>query len=144
MKKNVVLAIAVIYIIAVVAVGVFGISVRIPEQITYIDRVECVSDGYRTYEDNPGKLELGYDGYISKVYSEGLEVVIHCAIYPQNPTNDDLIYIYDESSTTYKLEIRDDGTAVVKFHCPGTAIITIKAEDTKGASTKIDVIAFEF
>ena len=144
MKKSVVLTIAIIYIVAVVAVGVFGISVRIPEQIVYVDKITCVSDGYKSYEDNQDKLALGYDGYISKTYSKGLKVVIQCAINPIDATNGDLIYIYDESrSDVYTVEVRPDGTAVVSFHQSGSAIITIKAADSKGVSTKIEIYAFE-
>ena len=142
MKKNVVLAIAVIYIIAVVAVGVFGISVRITDPIIYVEKVECVSDGYKSYEGNPDKLAMGYDGYIMRAYSEGLEVVIHCTITPLEATNKDLEYIYDENSSTYDVFVNEnDGTATVKFKRSGTAIITINAADGKGAGLRVEIIA---
>lgn len=136
-KKSVVLAISVIYVLAIVVVGFIGMKMKAYNPTIYVDSIQCISEGYTEYLDQQNNA----DGYISTIYSEGLKVLIKCKISPDNATTTKLKYDYDQTSQTFKLQVNDDGTAVVEFLKGGTATITIKSMDSVGKKLVIDIIA---
>lgn len=137
MKKSVILAISVIYILAIVVVGFIGMKMKAYNPTIYVESITCISDGYKEYPDDQNNA----DGYIATVYSEGLKVLLKCKISPDNATSKKLEYNYDKTSQTFKLVVNEDGTATIEFLKGGTATITIKATDNTGKKLVVNIIA---
>ena len=101
MKKSVIITIIVIYVLAIVVVGFIGLKMKVYDEQKYVEKIECISDGYKDYDPNTetglAKIHAGYIGYIKKDYKSGLKVEIKCRITPDNATHKNLEYIYDEN-----------------------------------------------
>ena len=148
MKKSVIITIIVIYVLAIVVVGFIGLKMKVYDEQKYVEKIECISDGYKDYDPNTetglAKIHAGYIGYIKKDYKSGLKVEIKCRITPDNATHKKLEYIYDENSTIYKLTTNSDGTATIEFLTGGVATIIIRSTDSKQTQIKIEVSAFDW
>ena len=64
MKKSVVFAIAVIYLIAIIVVGFLGQALKVYNENIYVERITCISDDYKPYKENSNEYKDGYIGYI--------------------------------------------------------------------------------
>ena len=76
MKKSVIITIIVIYVLAIVVVGFIGLKMKVYDEQKYVEKIECISDGYKDYDPNTetglAKIHAGYIGYIKKDYKSGL------------------------------------------------------------------------
>lgn len=59
MKKSVIITIIVIYVLAIVVVGFIGLKMKVYDEQKYVEKIECISDGYKDYD--PNTENLGYD-----------------------------------------------------------------------------------
>ncbi len=148
MKKSVIITIMVIYILAIVVVGFIGIRLKVYNEQKYVEKIECISDGYKNYDSTTttgaSKIEAGYVGYIRADYQTGLKVEIKCRITPDNATNKKLEYIVDDKPSIYQLTTNSDGTATIEFFKGGVATVIIRATDSKQTQIKIEISAFDW
>lgn len=143
MKKSVVFAIAVIYLIAIIVVGFLGQALKVYNENIYVERITCISDDYKPYKENSNEYKDGYIGYIQPdKYEEGLQVLIKCRVEPANATYKNLQYISTDTSIC-TIEMQDDGTAIANFIKAGTVTIIIKATDNGGEQIKIKIITHD-
>lgn len=84
MKKSVIITIIVIYVLAIVVVGFIGLKMKVYDEQKYVEKIECISDGYKDYDPNTetglAKIHAGYIGYIKKDYKSGLKVEINVVL----------------------------------------------------------------
>ena len=50
MKKSVIITIIVIYVLAIVVVGFIGLKMKVYDEQKYVEKIECISDGYKDYD----------------------------------------------------------------------------------------------
>ena len=143
MKKSVVFAIAVIYLIAIIVVGFLGQALKVYNENIYVDSIECISDDYKPYKENSAEFKEGYIGYIQPdEYEDGLQVLIKCRVEPANATYKDLQYISADTSIC-TIEKQEDGTAIATFKKAGTVTVIIKSTDTGNEQIKNKIITFD-
>lgn len=147
MKKSVVVAIGIVYIIAIVVLGLFGQKLHVYDPIVYANSVVCHSENYKEYPEDQ-KDNKNADGFIlySK-FTKGMKVELKCQALPNDATNRDLIYIYDaqkynEDIVTFKKN--SDYTASFTFHQAATFTVIVKSADSKGARLRIKIIINDF
>ncbi len=144
MKKSVILVIAVVYLVSIILVGFYGINVKVYNETTYVEYIDCLTEGYTPYDpNNPDELafiEEGKDGYISYKYTEGLVVNLKCVARPDDATNKKLKYTTSDTNVTIS-DIKNDGTVDITFNSSGAAIITVTAEDGRDATLIIVIRA---
>jgi hypothetical protein len=110
MKKSVILTISIIYILAIVIVGFLGIALKVYNEQVYVEQIKCISEGYIEKPDDPN-----CNGEIVAELNQ--EIVIKCQALPDNASNPNFRYDYDESGLgeKYEIVINADGTCTVKL-----------------------------
>lgn len=145
MKKSVVLAIGVIYVLAIVIVGLIGIKMHIYDAIVYVNEIVCESDDYNAYDVDDEAYKQGYSGYIQCEYSANVKVLVKCKYLPENANafngSTPFHYSYDTTSTIYTVTVNGDGTCTVEFLKEGACELIINAQDNNHATLKIKIIA---
>ena len=123
MKKSVILTISIIYILAIVVVGFLGIALKVYNEKVYVEKIICITDGYKEVENKE------YDGKIE--VKKNQEVVIKCQVEPDNATNPILRFDFDDSElgTLFTFVENGDGTWTIKMLDTGTVYIDIVPTD---------------
>ncbi len=146
MKKSVVIAIGIVYIVAIIVVGLFGQKLHIYDPTIYAERVICQSEDYKEYTEEE-KEKRKADGCITKVgFSVGMKVELKCQVLPNNATYKELNYLYDQTQFNdeiVKLQVNEDYTASLTFYEDTTVTVTVKADDGKGARLRIKIIVLD-
>ena len=57
MKKSVVFAIAIIYLIAIIVVGFMGQALKVYNENIYVENIECISEDYKAYKSNSNEFK---------------------------------------------------------------------------------------
>lgn len=139
MKKSVILTILIIYVIAIFVVGLIGQKLKIYNPTVYVEKIECISEEYKEYDDSSTYKEKGYSGYINANYKEGLKVYIKCRVNPANATYKDLEYICESSICS--IEKDNDGYATLTFTNSGSVDVIVKTTDGQNKTLKIKINA---
>lgn len=129
MKKSVVVLLIVIYAAAIVFVNFFGMEFLAFNEVVYTESVECINSDM--IEHSTGEYK-----YAVVKYTPGVTYTIEHKVYPENATNKNVTYIYDENSI---MSISPLG--IVTFNEPTKRItdftIIIRTMDGKDRETKI-------
>lgn len=143
MKKSVIFAIVVIYILAIVVVGFLGQKLTVYNPKIDVEKIECTSEGYVNYDPNNPKdikwIEQHYVGKIELKYEQNMRILLKCRIYPANATEQNVEYICGNTqfgTITYN----EDGTAYLDILKAGTFDVKIQSTDHKKVSIKIKII----
>mgnify|MGYP003299401839 CR=1 FL=1 len=143
MKKSVVFAIAIIYLMAIIVVGFLGQALKVYNENIYVEQIECISEDYKPYKKTSKEFKEGYSGFILvDEYEEGLKVLIKCRVLPANATYKELDYFSTDTSIC-TIEKQTDGTAIAHFKKAGAATVVIKATDNGAVSIKINILAYD-
>lgn len=128
MKKTVIVIVAVIYVVSIFFVGLFGIQAQFDNLIIYTTKIECVN---RNRYDAKGQLlidvipatDKGVEGVNIKIYDfyqvfyeEGASFKIDWRVYPDDVTNSEVRFSHDENNFFY----------VVTENSPGRVQGTVK------------------
>ncbi len=130
MKKSVVILIALIYIAAVALVSFFGLQFKVFEEVIDVERIEITNEGQK-YSESQGD-------YIIVMPNEKGErrIKIDYHVYPDNATNKEVDFAYDESSVA-----TIDEYGVVTFTGKGMLKLRIIATDGSNAEDTILIIS---
>ena len=130
MKKSVVILIALIYIAAVALGSFFGLQFKVFEEVIDVERIEITNEGQK-YSESQGD-------YIIVLPNEQGErrVKIDYHVYPDDATNKEVDFAYDESSAA-----SIDEYGVVTFTKPGMLKVRIIATDGSNAEDTILIIS---
>lgn len=130
MKKSVIVLLIVIYIAAIVFVNFFGMEFLAYDKIVYAERVECINSDMVLHSSGEFK-------YAIVRYSPGVTYTIQHKVYPEDVTNKNVTYIYDEDNGVMSIS----PLGIVSFSEPTKRItdftITIRTLDGKERETTI-------
>ena len=130
MKKSVIILLLVIYISAIVFVNFFGMEFLSYDQVVYVERVECINSDMVPHSS-------GEYIWTKITYTEGVTYTIEHKVYPENATNNNVTYIYDEDNGIMTI----DQYGIVRFSKPKKRItdftIKIRSLDGKDRETTI-------
>ena len=130
MKKSVVILIALIYIAAVALVSFFGLQFKVFEEIIDVEKIEITNEGQK-YSESQG------DYIIVEPNEKGeRRIKIDYRVYPDNATNQEVDFAYDESKIA-----SIDEYGVVTFTKPGMLKVKIIAKDGSNAEDSILIIS---
>lgn len=133
MKKSVLLLIGIIYILAVATVSFFGLKVQIVGETVYINRIECINEDIKIYNDEKYIIVDYYDDP-----DNPLAVQLEWRIYPDNATKKLVSFVYDETSTV--ATVNKLGTVIFKESGAITVYITA-ADGSNNIVETVKVIA---
>lgn len=141
MKKSVIIAILIVYIASILAVGFFGIKMKVYDENVYVSSIECLSDNYKAYD------EIKKDGICGEIKVEfkekGMRIDLVCRCNPSNATNQDLEYRFDESNPVEFYKNSDyTGYFIINSGCD--FVVTIVAQDGHNASMKIRINVYDY
>ena len=139
MKKSTIITILIVYLAAILAVGFFGVKMKVYDEKVYATDIECLSENYKPYEESKDGVngEIKIDKYV-----HGMRIDLLCRCVPSNVTNSDLEYRYD---VTLPVEFTENPDHTGYFIINGSCnfVVTIVAEDGKNASMKIRIIVID-
>lgn len=112
MKKSVIFAIAVIYIISIVVVGLFGASIRGAPPTIYCDAIQIVDPTNSILTET--KVN-GADYGFTIDYQENLSFSIQAKVKPTNCSFPAVDYFYNTDQNEYIIEQEDNNVATIKL-----------------------------
>ena len=133
MKKSVIIAIFIIYILAIVTVGFVGIAAKAYEEVINVSEIVCLNENYKI---NTGTGD--YDIQIDLPQGEK-SITLICEARPTDASKKELDYYANKDQVT--LIKNSDGSCTVNFDDDLAYVtITVKATDRpKGATLKIRI-----
>lgn len=136
MKKSVIIAIGIIYILAILTVGFIGIAVRPYDEVIKVESIVCLNQDAKADTSGSGK----YDYEIVLPVNVDTVTLI-CEARPQNATVRTLSYSADKTEDQgVTLVMNKDGTCTVTLDSVFSTIVTVKADDRpNGAILKIRI-----
>lgn len=134
MKKSVIISIGIVYIIAILVVGLFGQKIHVYDPTVYATSIECKSENYVEYSPEE-KAKRNADGGITVQFVKGMRIDLKCQVVPNNTTNQDLDYNYerdkyDETKVLFK-ENADHTASFTFFENPRLFIVQVKSGDSR-------------
>jgi len=138
MKKSVIFTILIIYVFAIFIVGLIGQKLKVYEPTIFVEKIECISEDFKYYDENHMQAKKGYLGYITKnSFVVGMKVQIKCRVVPANATYKELNYICESKICTK--EVDSDGYLVLTFENSGSVDVIVQTTDGKPTSIKIKI-----
>lgn len=137
MKKPVILALAAVYVLSIVIVGIMGGAFRIYNPVVYVQQIECENAEKVDWKTEEERDSLG-DYYIFKT-KEGAEPLVFevkCNVLPLDATDKKIEFACeatDEYSMTFDA---NTGTATLIVNEPTTIYLYAKSSD----NTKVEII----
>ena len=128
MKKSVVILIALIFIASVVCVSFFGLQFKTFDEIIYVESIELLDENLKTNDQGEKYVVIYPDDKGERKYQ------IKYRVHPDNATDDDVIFAYDEQNTFATV----DENGVVTFTKKGAITVQIIAKDGS-AKTSITI-----
>ena len=154
MKKSSIIAVGLIFLIAVIVVGFFGGRLEVFEPTTYVEKIVWNATEYKqntlfrvTEYTQEEKVEnnINYDAelrYATFGEVKDLRLNSKFTVKPENSTNDKLKYYLNAQNVDVTLSVKDDNTVDVIFN-EGTSVDLV-AQSTDGReityTIKINII----
>lgn len=129
MKKSVIIVIGIIYVLAIVVVGFFGLKIKKFDSNVYIKNVEITNSDIEVWESGE-KVVIIY-------LSDGNEYQIEWKITPSNATHPEVNFGYDTSSTVGSV----DQEGKVTFYRNGVLTVYVSSADGSAKSDSVKIIA---
>ncbi len=133
MKKSVVIIIALIYVLSVITVTLFGLQHKSFNEIIYVSQVEIIEPN-ASFDQNGGKYIR-----ITPDESGGGQYQLVWEVTPENATNTAVTFNYDKQ----KSYVTVDENGLVTFTGQGAITITVTAADGTSQSDSIQIICFK-
>ncbi len=140
MKKSVVLAIMVIYVFAIVVVGLWGIKTYFFNPTVYVSEIKLVDseDGAYKVETTPDQPDVDY---IRVDYKKDLKFQLYYRVLPDDASNKTVEFDFDISKYVGKIEITEVGEVLVYANERMTIDGYIRSRDgVKAKSRKIRIM----
>lgn len=133
MKKSLVLALIVVYVLSICVVGYFGLNVRVYKEEVYPETIEIIevididdnSVPIKNFEDDGGKY------IVIPKYTEGYTLKIRFQIHPDETTKKDVYFLYSNDVcevTEMTNEIISEISVTFKKKTKGEDITIIAAD----------------
>ena len=147
MKKSTIIMIAVVYIASIVIISLFGMRAIVFEENIPVTKIECINetdDRITVTESNGSKvlnIPFTEPGTLDENGSpQGTFVYINVRVYPDNATNQNIIFVYNEDSAVgvdFIKGTEGNELRVLLFENPISFPLTIKAADGSNVSELI-------
>lgn len=153
MKKSVILAIFVVYIVAIVTVGFYGAKMRVYDEIVRIESISCalVADDvtnistkdskdpdYQNLYKATGKDHVDY--VVNRSFEDGLVVYLRFEVQPGNATDKTLKFLCDEKPNLYTFTDNGDGSCQFTFKEATMVSLRVKPEDKAVSNVEFVVL----
>ncbi|MDR0934919.1 MAG: hypothetical protein LBM03_01265 [Erysipelotrichaceae bacterium] len=132
MKKAVITIVAIIYVAAILFVGFYGVNATFANVTVYVEKIECINeDRFDAVGNQIVKIVHDEENNTTKIqildleqiyYEEGASYKIDWKVYPEDATDKNVEFKYEENSRFY---IEGDGLGQI----PGTVHFTLSEED---------------
>ena len=133
MKKSVIILLAVIYVLAIVAVGTLGLKGKSYDETVYVEKVTCTNEDIKV--DSSGN-KYAVIHYVADD-EDPTTYYLEWKVTPDNATNKNVEFKYDEDSTVaYVL-----GYGAVVFNKKGVITVQICSTDGKAVCEKVKIYA---
>ena len=152
MKKISIVSVVIVYILAFIVVGFFGIELKVEDPVIYATNIEW--DSKELEKDNHIKItkyEEKTNGVNAKLvykYTEsisgGLKINFKTYCKPLEATNTKLSYYMDPLEGVYKYEVRGDNTVDVTFYEEVVTKLLVKTTDGSNITYIIDLLIIDF
>ena len=139
MKKSVIILIALIYIASIALVSFFGLKFKVFEEIVYVSDIELLNTDIKEANETQ-KAEFDYWVVIRPSVETGeRKYQIEYRVHPDNATNQEVDFVYDESIEGVTV----DENGIVTFDRSGSVIVSVVAKDGGGeeASVRLAIMA---
>lgn len=144
MRKSTVIIIAIVYIVAIVIISMFGLKAKIFTEIIPVTSVECVntSDEKTIVEQHNGKtiINIKYNGPGDPETLKGTMVQLYYRVLPDNATNKRVKYAYNENLTRLQFVTDENGNQLGLVLFSGIGIFNIRIMATDGSPKYADVV----
>ena len=135
MKKSVIIAIFIIYVLAILTVGFIGIAVKPYDEVIKVESIICLNNDAKVNDTDTG----GYDIEVSLPKGEQ-SITLMCEARPENATIRTLSYSSNKTEGVTLTQNKDGTCTVTLSEDVKTVIITVKANDRpNGAVLKIKI-----
>lgn len=112
MKKSVILSILVIYILAIVVVGLWGMKTYFFNPTVYVSEI-VLKDSYDgVYKVETNEKEPDVD-FIRLDYQKDLKFQLYYEVLPENATDKSVEFDFDTSKYEGKIEVTANGEVIV-------------------------------
>ena len=156
MKKTSIIAIALIYLVAIILVGFMGVKMKVYDPVIYAEKIVWNSSEFennKQFKVEKDKAKLEADGiytdakleYVVFEFTQPITLNIKCYCEPTNATNTLLDYYFDNTGIEYvSLNIKADNTADLTFNKAAAFTLFVKSKDGKEIqySIRINIINF--
>lgn len=129
MKKSVIIVIGIIYVLAIVIVGFFGLKIKQYDANIYVKSVEITNSDIEIWGNG--------DKVITIYLDDGYEYQLEWKITPSNATHPEVKFGYDTSSTVGSV----DQEGKVTFYKAGVITIYVSSVDGSAKSDSVKLIA---
>lgn len=133
MKKSVIIVIGIIYVLAIVVVGFFGLKIKKFDSNIYVQSVEIVNEEIIIQKDSMGQEVK----VIMLDLSETNELQLKWVVTPNDATHPEVNFGYDTSSTVGSV----DQEGKVTFNKRGVLTVYISSADGSAKSDSVKIIA---
>ncbi len=141
MKKSVIFALAIIYIVSIVVVGLFGASIRGAAPTIYCDSIQIVDP---TNSILTSMKVNGADYGFMIDYQENLSFSIQAKVMPTNCSFPAVEYFYNTDQDQYIIEQENDNVATIKLtdKAESGCLIDGYAQSTDGKKLTVKFVIY--
>ena len=151
MRKITILMVGIIYVASIFIIAFFGMKAKVFDEVVKVTEIECVneSDDKVTVSESGGKKYLRVNFTTEgKLNDNGVPVgtylYIELRVYPDNATNKDITFIYDQNNPPSGVtSVKDENgkeMQILLFERPVTFLLGIKSVDGTNVSEEIWVV----
>lgn len=156
MKKTSIIAIAIVYLVAIILVGFFGIRMKVYDPVIYVEKIAWNASEYENNKlfsvskytleekENNGYLYDASIKYVSYDEVKNLALNFKFSCDPSNATNTKLTYSINTENDKVKIEVKGDNTVDVIFNMGTSVMLTAKSTDGKEASYTVNIDVVDF
>jgi len=145
MKKSTIFVVILIYIVSVVVVGLFGISIKSYDPKVYVDdiKISVVADqGFNIVDNTDYNVKpISYD--FATIYQKEMTVKLKASVEPANTSFPNVAVEYDTKQEVFTVEVVDKVYINVHFAEGGSAKFTVLSTDGKKVAHKVKVNALD-
>jgi len=145
MKKSVILIISVIYIVAIIIVGLLGQQIAGVDEKVFVDHI-IVRDPdngelLKSYDPKEKGVTEDYYFVARAIFDEDpITVRIQAEVYPENSSWKDVEFKYDTNQEDYVVVKEEGNIAVVTFYSNATALIFPTSTDGQRKETSVRIL----
>lgn len=148
MRKPIFVIIAIIYIASIVLISLFGMEMKIYNEIIPVTNILCLNTTSKNIEVSDDMdttiLKTKFTEPYNKNNNTGTMIQIYWKVEPDNATTKDVDFVFDESNSRIEMYKTADGvyTGLVLFY--NKSIVSVKIVSTDGRKVYKNLILWAY